>query len=170
MIYMEPHQLGWKPLKDSYMNTLPSNLTEEHRELVRPGSFSSHPHPYSFQGLSKHIFTFISRKQEGPGNSLPVPGYLVFWLPAIFPAFFFLWLEWDGAVNFSFLFDLLHHPHFPGEELWCWEILFSVAGKSLPSPVVHQQKYWEELCPSVLPFPIPVTCPPHLPPRRSWNQ
>uniref|UniRef100_A0A8B9T0C6 Dynein axonemal heavy chain 7 n=1 Tax=Anas platyrhynchos TaxID=8839 RepID=A0A8B9T0C6_ANAPL len=35
MIYMDPQQLGWKPLKDSYMNTLPPNLQEEHRELVR---------------------------------------------------------------------------------------------------------------------------------------
>ncbi|XP_006892767.1 PREDICTED: dynein heavy chain 3, axonemal [Elephantulus edwardii] len=34
MIYMEPHQLGWKPLKDSYMDTLPARLTEEHKELV----------------------------------------------------------------------------------------------------------------------------------------
>uniref|UniRef100_A0A8C5QWI6 Dynein axonemal heavy chain 3 n=3 Tax=Leptobrachium TaxID=161697 RepID=A0A8C5QWI6_9ANUR len=34
MIYMEPHQLGWKPLKDSYMDTLPENLTDEHRELI----------------------------------------------------------------------------------------------------------------------------------------
>ncbi|XP_021567967.1 dynein heavy chain 3, axonemal [Carlito syrichta] len=34
MIYMEPHQLGWKPLKDSYMDTLPPSLTEEHKELV----------------------------------------------------------------------------------------------------------------------------------------
>ncbi|CAH2307190.1 dynein heavy chain 3, axonemal [Pelobates cultripes] len=34
MIYMEPHQLGWKPLKDSYMDTLPENLTSEHRELI----------------------------------------------------------------------------------------------------------------------------------------
>ncbi|XP_053327633.1 dynein axonemal heavy chain 3 [Spea bombifrons] len=34
MIYMEPHQLGWKPLKDSYMNTLPANLTDDHRELI----------------------------------------------------------------------------------------------------------------------------------------
>uniref|UniRef100_A0A5S6LE06 Protein MCM10 homolog n=1 Tax=Xenopus tropicalis TaxID=8364 RepID=A0A5S6LE06_XENTR len=34
MIYMEPHQLGWKPLQDSYMNTLPENLTSEHREMV----------------------------------------------------------------------------------------------------------------------------------------
>uniref|UniRef100_A0A8C8BKI7 Dynein axonemal heavy chain 3 n=1 Tax=Otus sunia TaxID=257818 RepID=A0A8C8BKI7_9STRI len=34
MIYMDPQQLGWKPLKDSYMNTLPPNLREEHRELV----------------------------------------------------------------------------------------------------------------------------------------
>lgn len=35
MIYMEAHQLGWKPLKDSYMDTLPSSLTKEHEELVR---------------------------------------------------------------------------------------------------------------------------------------
>uniref|UniRef100_A0A8C3V3B4 Dynein axonemal heavy chain 3 n=1 Tax=Catharus ustulatus TaxID=91951 RepID=A0A8C3V3B4_CATUS len=34
MIYMDPQQLGWKPLKDSYMKTLPSSLQEEHRELV----------------------------------------------------------------------------------------------------------------------------------------
>ncbi|XP_069860475.1 dynein axonemal heavy chain 3 isoform X1 [Dipodomys merriami] len=34
MIYMEPHQLSWRPLKDSYMDTLPSSLTEEHKELV----------------------------------------------------------------------------------------------------------------------------------------
>lgn len=35
MIYMEAHQLGWKPLKDSYMDTLPRCLTKEHTELVR---------------------------------------------------------------------------------------------------------------------------------------
>uniref|UniRef100_A0A8C3I3V3 Dynein axonemal heavy chain 3 n=1 Tax=Chrysemys picta bellii TaxID=8478 RepID=A0A8C3I3V3_CHRPI len=34
MIYMDPNQLGWKPLKDSYMDTLPPNLQQEHRELV----------------------------------------------------------------------------------------------------------------------------------------
>ncbi|NXC38348.1 DYH3 protein, partial [Penelope pileata] len=34
MIYMDPQQLGWKPLKDSYMNTLPPNLQEEHQKLV----------------------------------------------------------------------------------------------------------------------------------------
>uniref|UniRef100_A0A7M4EEU2 Dynein axonemal heavy chain 3 n=1 Tax=Crocodylus porosus TaxID=8502 RepID=A0A7M4EEU2_CROPO len=33
MIYMDPQQLGWKPLKDSYMNTLPPDLQQEHREL-----------------------------------------------------------------------------------------------------------------------------------------
>uniref|UniRef100_A0A8B9F0U2 Dynein heavy chain hydrolytic ATP-binding dynein motor region domain-containing protein n=1 Tax=Amazona collaria TaxID=241587 RepID=A0A8B9F0U2_9PSIT len=33
MIYMDLQELGWKPLKDSYMNTLPPNLQEEHREL-----------------------------------------------------------------------------------------------------------------------------------------
>uniref|UniRef100_A0A8C2U835 Dynein axonemal heavy chain 3 n=1 Tax=Coturnix japonica TaxID=93934 RepID=A0A8C2U835_COTJA len=35
MIYMDPQQLGWKPLKDSYILTLPPNLQEDHRELVR---------------------------------------------------------------------------------------------------------------------------------------
>ncbi|CAM4521786.1 dynein axonemal heavy chain 3 [Lepidochelys kempii] len=34
MIYMDPNQLGWKPLKDSYMDTLPPNLQQEHRELI----------------------------------------------------------------------------------------------------------------------------------------
>lgn len=34
MIYMEPQQLGWTPLRDSYMNTLPENLSAEHRKLV----------------------------------------------------------------------------------------------------------------------------------------
>ncbi|XP_047461369.1 dynein axonemal heavy chain 3 [Mugil cephalus] len=34
MIYMEPHQLGWSPLRDSYMNTLPETLNTEHRELI----------------------------------------------------------------------------------------------------------------------------------------
>ena len=34
MIYMEPHQLGWKPLKESYMERLPESLSQEHRELV----------------------------------------------------------------------------------------------------------------------------------------
>uniref|UniRef100_A0A8C0VQX6 Dynein axonemal heavy chain 3 n=1 Tax=Cyanistes caeruleus TaxID=156563 RepID=A0A8C0VQX6_CYACU len=33
MIYMDPQQLGWKPLKDSYIKTLPPNLQEEHLEL-----------------------------------------------------------------------------------------------------------------------------------------
>ncbi|XP_010001540.1 PREDICTED: dynein heavy chain 3, axonemal [Chaetura pelagica] len=34
MIYMDAQQLGWKPLKDSYLQTLPPTLQEEHRELV----------------------------------------------------------------------------------------------------------------------------------------
>ncbi|KAL0984291.1 hypothetical protein UPYG_G00139540 [Umbra pygmaea] len=34
MIYMEPHQLGWAPLRDSYMDTLPESLSTEHRELI----------------------------------------------------------------------------------------------------------------------------------------
>ncbi|XP_032391908.1 dynein heavy chain 3, axonemal isoform X1 [Etheostoma spectabile] len=34
MIYMEPQQLGWSPLRDSYMNTLPESLSAEHRELI----------------------------------------------------------------------------------------------------------------------------------------
>ncbi|XP_041084991.1 dynein heavy chain 3, axonemal-like [Polyodon spathula] len=34
MIYMEPHQLGWSPLRDSYMDMLPQTLSDEHRELI----------------------------------------------------------------------------------------------------------------------------------------
>ncbi|GCB71663.1 hypothetical protein scyTo_0001655 [Scyliorhinus torazame] len=34
MIYLEPHQLGWAPLKDSYMETLPPTVTAEHKGLI----------------------------------------------------------------------------------------------------------------------------------------
>ncbi|KAM4725109.1 LOW QUALITY PROTEIN: dynein axonemal heavy chain 3-like [Anableps anableps] len=34
MIYMEPQQLGWSPLRDSYMNTLPKSLDAEHKLLI----------------------------------------------------------------------------------------------------------------------------------------
>ncbi|KAF7668491.1 hypothetical protein LDENG_00010030 [Lucifuga dentata] len=34
MIYMEPQQLGWTPLRDSYMDTLPESLSTEHRDLI----------------------------------------------------------------------------------------------------------------------------------------
>ena len=35
MIYLEPHQMGWKPFKDSYMqHELPKNLTQEQRDMV----------------------------------------------------------------------------------------------------------------------------------------
>ncbi|MED6291229.1 Dynein heavy chain 3, axonemal, partial [Characodon lateralis] len=34
MIYMEPQQLGWSPLRDSYLNTLPKSLGVEHIELI----------------------------------------------------------------------------------------------------------------------------------------
>ncbi|XP_031567893.1 dynein heavy chain 3, axonemal-like [Actinia tenebrosa] len=35
MIYMEPNQMGWRPLMESYMNTLPKVLTKEQRETIR---------------------------------------------------------------------------------------------------------------------------------------
>lgn len=35
MIYLEPHQMGWQPLMDSYMQyTLPQKLSQEQKELV----------------------------------------------------------------------------------------------------------------------------------------
>ena len=35
MIYLEPHQLGWRPLVESYMNTLASTLDKANQELIR---------------------------------------------------------------------------------------------------------------------------------------
>ncbi|XP_008419893.1 dynein heavy chain 3, axonemal isoform X1 [Poecilia reticulata] len=34
MIYMEPQQLGWTPLRDSYLKTLPKSLEDEHIVLI----------------------------------------------------------------------------------------------------------------------------------------
>ncbi|CAI8006104.1 Dynein heavy chain 3, axonemal, partial [Geodia barretti] len=33
MIYMEPHQLGWQPLVDSYLTSIPDAVTEKNRDL-----------------------------------------------------------------------------------------------------------------------------------------
>ncbi len=35
MVYMEPHQLGWRPHFESYMNTLPENISDENRQMIR---------------------------------------------------------------------------------------------------------------------------------------
>lgn len=81
MIYMEPHQLGWKPLKDSYMETLPSSLTEEHRELVRP----SLPVPLGLPLIataSGHLHVPGGKKGQG----IPcLPAGI--WLPGCLPVF-----------------------------------------------------------------------------------
>eukprot|EP00117_Sycon_ciliatum_P023820 scpid1450/ scgid20157/ Dynein heavy chain 3, axonemal; Axonemal beta dynein heavy chain 3; Ciliary dynein heavy chain 3 len=34
MIYMEPHQLGWRPLMTSYMESLPNSIVEEQKDLL----------------------------------------------------------------------------------------------------------------------------------------
>lgn len=34
MIYMEPQTLGWRPLVKSWMNRLPSTLTEVHKSVL----------------------------------------------------------------------------------------------------------------------------------------
>lgn len=35
MIYMEPSMLGWQPLMESWMNTLPATVTAKNKELIR---------------------------------------------------------------------------------------------------------------------------------------
>uniref|UniRef100_A0A8B9MS84 Dynein axonemal heavy chain 3 n=1 Tax=Accipiter nisus TaxID=211598 RepID=A0A8B9MS84_9AVES len=87
MIYMDPQQLGWKPLKDSYMNTLPPNLQEEHRELVRDLIFlhtivqtSSIHLSYSLMKL----FTYeIKRSEEEEKESISSQ-QIILWLQGLF--------------------------------------------------------------------------------------
>lgn len=82
MIYMEPHQLGWKPLKDSYMDTLPSTLTEEHKELV-----SRFPLPPGCPPPLEAFTVTTPGGAEGREPHLPVPGFLA----AISPSSFSMW-------------------------------------------------------------------------------
>uniref|UniRef100_A0A8C0VQQ8 Dynein axonemal heavy chain 3 n=1 Tax=Cyanistes caeruleus TaxID=156563 RepID=A0A8C0VQQ8_CYACU len=57
MIYMDPQQLGWKPLKDSYIKTLPPNLQEEHLELVRDFIFAQESNEEDSETMSPHQIT-----------------------------------------------------------------------------------------------------------------
>jgi len=34
MIYLEPKQLGWRPIKDSYMQRLPAGINEEQAQIM----------------------------------------------------------------------------------------------------------------------------------------
>lgn len=34
MVYMEPHQMGWKPLFNSWKNTLPENFGEDYLKVI----------------------------------------------------------------------------------------------------------------------------------------
>eukprot|EP01135_Chromosphaera_perkinsii_P007265 Nk52_evm73s745 gene=Nk52_evmTU73s745 len=52
MIYMEPARLGWRPLLESWLNTLPDVLTEDHRSLVRN----------MFEWLLDPCLTFIKKQ------------------------------------------------------------------------------------------------------------
>lgn len=85
MIYMEPHQLGWKPLKDSYMDTLPSSLTEEHRELVRPPSL---PVPLGLPLISTAFWAHLHLPVPGGKEGQGIPCLsAVIWLPGCLPVF-----------------------------------------------------------------------------------
>uniref|UniRef100_A0A8D0V2V3 AAA+ ATPase domain-containing protein n=1 Tax=Sus scrofa TaxID=9823 RepID=A0A8D0V2V3_PIG len=102
MIYMEPHQLGWKPLKDSYMDTLPSSLTEEHKELVRPSDpFPSCPSPESphLRGLLGP-FSYEIREIEEQKSELSeglTSQQIFLWLQGLF-LFALVWTV-AGTIN-----------------------------------------------------------------------
>jgi len=53
MIYLEPHQMGWKPMKDSYMMyELPQALSQENKDLVND----------LFEWLVEPCLEFINKK------------------------------------------------------------------------------------------------------------
>lgn len=75
MIYLEPHQLGWRPFKDSYMqHQCPKILTEEHIEqledlfdwLIQPClDFIRHECRMLMQTSPIHlVFTFLRLYQS----------------------------------------------------------------------------------------------------------
>uniref|UniRef100_A0A8C2U959 Dynein axonemal heavy chain 3 n=1 Tax=Coturnix japonica TaxID=93934 RepID=A0A8C2U959_COTJA len=95
MIYMDPQQLGWKPLKDSYILTLPPNLQEDHRELVRPCldfihynckavvQTSSLHLTYSFMRLYTCLLDEIKQPEEEGKESMSAQ-QITLWLQGLF--------------------------------------------------------------------------------------
>ncbi|XP_028284148.1 dynein heavy chain 3, axonemal [Parambassis ranga] len=89
MIYMEPHQLGWSPLRDSYMNTLPDRLTTEHRQLIMD----------LFDWLVQPCLDFIYRECRFMVQSTPI--HLVFSLMKLYTCLMDEFSAPDGAENMS---------------------------------------------------------------------
>lgn len=139
MIYMEPHQLGWKPLKDSYMETLPSSLTEEHRELVRPPSL---PVPLGLSLISAAFWADLHLHVPGgkKGQGIPcLPAGI--WLPASFLTFFSLWWGCGGEIRFSVFFYLRAHSLFPlVGEFWHLRNTVYGGGNVTPAPFPNQHQ------------------------------
>uniref|UniRef100_A0A8C3EWU4 Dynein axonemal heavy chain 3 n=1 Tax=Corvus moneduloides TaxID=1196302 RepID=A0A8C3EWU4_CORMO len=127
MIYMDPQQLGWKPLKDSYMKTLPPNLQEEHRALVRDFIFylnfihhrckfivktSSIHLSYSLMKLYSSLLDEIKESDEEDRESLSNQ-QITSWLQALF-LFALVWtiggiIDADSRRKFdSFFRNLLN--------------------------------------------------------------
>ena len=59
MVYMEPSMLGWQPLIQSWLNTLPPTITDQHKKLIADLYFGMVPACLDFVRKSGFKACFI---------------------------------------------------------------------------------------------------------------
>lgn len=89
MVYMEPHLLGWEPILESWLNTLPETITAENKTLlkdmfmrycpcllnfVRKGGFSENS-PTSDANLVRSCMNLVDCQLSGISDPTQIASY-----------------------------------------------------------------------------------------------
>ena len=64
MVYMEPSMLGWQPLVKSWLNTLPSTVTEDHKKLISDLYYGMIPSTLDFVRKSGFKVSCLKRARD----------------------------------------------------------------------------------------------------------
>ncbi|XP_033628553.1 dynein heavy chain 7, axonemal-like isoform X2 [Asterias rubens] len=126
MIYMEPHMLGWRPLMVSWLNTVPSSLTDTHKKMISDMFDRMIPASLEFirksgvkelspsndtnmvQSLMNLMDSLMDEFQDEAAVSKMDEREIISWIEGIF-MFSFIWsigatIGVDGRKKFDFLF------------------------------------------------------------------
>jgi dynein heavy chain len=157
MVYMEPHMLGWEPLLASWLNTLPSALSDAHREQLRgyfmrctPAALEFVNRPtfrhLSFAGNTnlvkscmKMCEALMDEFRDEKAFAALSPTQVENWIEGIF-SFSFVWsvggtTDSDGRRKFDQFFRALVNGNIGVQQASEWGILSLPGGLARPPAV-----------------------------------